>query len=132
MVVLCVLLVLYTDHLVPEGVYARVSGYRVLIVGCGEFPEDKAHGHHVLYAVVAVRGVMERSLLVNDAYGGLMRGEFHLLYVLYPVHNRRVELHGALDRCLGVKLRGEGYFKEYLLHHVGAVFALELELLATK
>ena len=55
-----------------EVVDAVVGGYCVFVVFGGEAAEDQGDGDHVLDAVVAVGGVVEGSLLVDDADAGFV------------------------------------------------------------
>ena len=56
------------DALAPEG----VEGDGVVVVFGGEAAEDEGDGDHVLDAVVAVGGVGERAVLVDDADAGFV------------------------------------------------------------
>jgi hypothetical protein len=59
--------VLDAVDLVAQQIDLRVRGDRVLVVCGGEPAVEQRHRHHVLDAVVAVGGVVERALLVDDA-----------------------------------------------------------------
>src|SRR5712691_4278600 len=74
-------LVLDADHLGAQRVDARIPGDIVFIVGGGQVALDQTDGDHVLDAVVAIRRVMERSLLVDDADRRFVRHDFDLLDV---------------------------------------------------
>ena len=80
-----VALVLDADHLGAQRVDTRVPGDVVFVVGGSEIALDQADGNHVLDAVVAVGGVVERSLLVDDADRGFVRDDLDFLDVGKPV-----------------------------------------------
>src|SRR5208282_5868280 len=85
---------------------------------------------HVLYAVVTVCRVVQRTLLVDDADSRLVGGDLDFIYLVYSVLHNRVELHCTLHSSLRVELRREGYLKEHVFHHVRTVWPLELEFIA--
>ena len=68
------------------------------------------HGDHVLDAVVAVGGIVERALLVDDADARLVRADRDLLDVVGGLAQPRelaVQRHRGFDRGLRVELRRE-------------------------
>lgn len=84
---------------------------------------------------LSVGEVVERTLLVNDADGGLLGANADALDVVGGLaHSLELVVHGVcgLDGGLGVELGGEGDLEEDVLHDVRAVGALELERLALK
>ena len=81
-IVFCELLVFAHRHLVTQLVDARVAGNGVFVVGGGQAPEDHRHGDHVLDAVIAIRRVIERPCLVDDANAGLLRFDNDLVDVV--------------------------------------------------
>ena len=123
-------LVLNDGHLRAQGVDARVGGDLVLVMVGGERTEDEADGGHVLQAVVAVGGIVERTGLVDDADGRLVRGEFDARDPVEAILDERVEFEGAFHGGLRVKLGGEGDLEEHVLHHVAAEGAGESHRLA--
>lgn len=126
-------LVLNTLHLVTESVDAGVSGDLVCVVVSGQTAVDKGNGNHVLNAVVTVGVVVERTLLVDDAKSGLLGADTDVLDVvsgLAKVLELLVQSHGSLSSGLSVELSRERDLEQNVLHDVGAVRALELELVA--
>ena len=68
--------VFFDDHLGAEEVDARVGGVESVFVVFGdEVAVEESDGDHVLKAVVAVGGVVQRAALGNDADGGFVRGD---------------------------------------------------------
>ncbi len=124
------LLVLHTLHLFAQCVDTGVGRNIVLVVGCREPAVNERHGDHVLDAVVAVGGVVERPFLVDDADGRLVGADHDPLDLVKPVLDLRVQLHGALYRRLGMELGGERDLEQHVLHDVRAVRPLKLELVA--
>ena len=93
-------------HLRPQDVDARVGGHMVFVVGGGEPTEDQRDGRHVLQAVVAVGRVVQRSGLVDDPNGWLLRVDEHALDVVQPVAHGGMQLHGRFDGRLRVEQLG--------------------------
>ena len=65
------------DARAPDG----IAGDGVVVVFGGEAAEDQGDGDHVLDAVVAVGGVVERALLVDDAHAGFVGADGDAGYV---------------------------------------------------
>src|SRR4030095_12060646 len=63
-VVFCVLRIFDTDHLLTERIDAWIFCRGLLVVIRGERAEYQPDGGHILNAMIAVRGVVERTLLV--------------------------------------------------------------------
>jgi hypothetical protein len=59
-------------HLEAQRVDARIGGLLVLVVLGGQRAVDERDGDHVLDAVIAVGGVIQRAGLVDDADGGFL------------------------------------------------------------
>ena len=82
--------------------------------------------------MVAISGIGERAFLVDDAQAGFVRtnGDGANGGGVQAVRGQlRVELHGAFDGGLCVKLGGVTDFEQHVLHHIRTVGALEFELL---
>ena len=80
--------------------------------------------------MVAVGGVVQRALLVDDAdarFVGADRDATDIVSRLAARLEQRMDLHGAFHRGLRVELGGEGDLEQDVLHHVAAVGPLELE-----
>lgn len=128
-------LVLNTLHLLSEGVNSGVGGDLVSVVVSGKSAVDKRNSNHVLDAVVSVSVVVQGTLLVDDSHGGLLGSDLdggNVIGGLAKLLELLVEQHGRLAGGLGVELSGERDLEENVLHDVGAVRSLELELLAAK
>src|SRR5882672_9153308 len=129
-VVFAELLVLDAGHLVSQTIDAGIARDVVLVVRRREAAEDERHGDHVLDAVVAVRRVRKRSLLVDYADRRLVGPDPDFLNVFSRFAARFHLLKDGqrrFGRRLGVELGGEGDLEEDVLDHVAAVGALELE-----
>ncbi len=72
-------------HLRAQRVDARVGGDVVLVVGGGQPAVDQRHRDHVLDAVVAVGGIVQRALLVDDADRRLVGADHDLLDLVEAV-----------------------------------------------
>ena len=74
-VVFRILRVLDADHLGAQRVDARIARDRILVMIGGELAEDQANGDHVLDAMIAVGGIVQRPGLVDDADRRFLRGD---------------------------------------------------------
>ena len=61
--------------------------------------------------MVAVGIIIKWSLLINDTNRCLMSTDCDFFYIGDPLSDHGMQLHGAFDRCLGMKLSWEGDFK---------------------
>ena len=61
------------DHFGAEGVNPRIGGGRVLVMVGRERAKDEADGGHILQTMIAIRRVVQRPGLVNDAEGRFVR-----------------------------------------------------------
>ena len=108
----------------------------VFVVGGGEAAKEQRNGDHVLHAMVAVGGVGERAFLVDDAQAGFVGADgdfFDDVGGRFPrCIEPRAQFHGGFDGGLRVKLGRIADLEEHVLHHVGAVRALEFEGLAAE
>jgi hypothetical protein len=76
-------------------------------------------------------GLFERALLVDDAdAASWVRIVIFLMSAMRSCRPAGCRDHRALDRGLRVELGRERDLEEHVLHHVAAVGALELELVA--
>ena len=125
-----ILAILPDLHLGAQRVDPGICRDAILIVGGGQPAEDQTDGGHVLEAVVAVRRVVQRPALVDDADRRFVRGEFNPLDLVQPVFDRRMQLQRTLHRRLGMELRREGDLEEDVLHDVAAERTAELDRLA--
>jgi hypothetical protein len=138
MVVLGELRVFHTGDLLAQRLDELRGGglAAVGVVFSGEAVESKHGGDHVLHAVVAVGEVVHGlQLLVDDADAGLVRAVDDVRDVVRALaHGREllVQVLGGFDGGLRVELGWVGDFEEHVLHHVGAVGALEVEFLAVE
>ena len=80
--------------------------------------------------MVAVRGVVERAGLVDDAHAGFLGLDDDLLDVVDAVLDGVMQGHAGFDRGLRVEFRRVGNLEQHVLHDVAAVVALEAELIA--
>ena len=99
----------------------------------GQLAKDQRVRDHVVDRVVAVGEVVQRSLLVDDAHGGLLRADADALDVrggLALRLERRVDRVRGLDGRLRVELGRVRDLEEHVLHDVRRVRDLELERLA--
>jgi hypothetical protein len=115
----------------------RGGGFAAVAVVFGDQAVESEHGgDHVLHAVVAIGEVVHGlELLVDDADAGLVGAVDDVRDVVGALaHGGEllVEVLGGFDGGLRVELGGVGDFEEHVLHHVGAVGALEVELLAVE
>ncbi|MNC17041.1 hypothetical protein D3C75_649060 [compost metagenome] len=120
-------------HLRPQRVDARIGSHVVLVILGHQPPMQQRDGHHVLHAVVAVGGVMQRPLLVDDADAGLLGTDRDVLDVL-DLPPQRAQLMVQQDRCLHrrlpVELGRETDLEQHVFHHVAAERAAEGKRLA--
>ena len=86
----------------------------------GELAEDQTDGGHVLNAMVAVGGIVQRPGLIDDADRRFLGGDHDLVDLLDAILHLIVQLEGALDRGLRMKFGGKRNFKQHILHHVRA------------
>src|SRR5204862_3223922 len=114
-----VALVLDADHLGAQRVDARVPGDVVFVVGGGEIALDQADGNHVLDAVIAIRRIVQRTFLVDDADRRLVGDDLYSFYFVEAVPDLRMQLDRGLHRGLRVELRRKGDLEQHVLHHVG-------------
>src|ERR1700704_822175 len=127
-----VALVLDADHLGAERIDARIGGDSVLVVGGAETAFDQADRHHVLDAVIAIRRIVQRAFLVDDADRRLVGDDLYSFYVVEAILDLRMQLDRRLHRGLRVELGREGDLEQHVLHHVGAVAPRKPERLAAK
>ena len=66
-IVFRVLRIFDADHLGAQGIDARIARNRIFVVIGGELAEDQTDGGHILNAVVAVGGIVQRPGLIDDA-----------------------------------------------------------------
>lgn len=97
----------------------------------GALEED--HGDHVLHAVVAVRGVVQRALLVDDDHGGLLGLDADVGDILSRIEVPRAQ--DVADLLSGFDARGTVPFdgvdlEEDVLNHPALERARKLELLS--
>ncbi|MNI30814.1 hypothetical protein D3C73_846730 [compost metagenome] len=122
--------VFHADDLVAQDVDARVARDLVFVVAGSQAAEQHGHRHHVLDAVVAVGGVVQRPLLVDDADARFMRADRDGLDVVRAFAQRLelcVDVHGAFHSGLRMEFRRERDLEQHVLHHVAAIRPLELE-----
>lgn len=120
-------LVLSDFHLLSQGVNSGVLGEVILVVVSGQVAKDETNGSHVLQAVIAISGVDERTLLVDDANSGLVGLNVDLLDLVQARSNLRVQLDGTFDSGLSMEFSREGDLEQNVLHDVLLEGALELE-----
>src|SRR5690606_26556280 len=84
----------------------------------GEMTVNEPNGRHVLDAVIAIRRVVERSFLVDDPHGRLMRLDNDLLDILQSAGYLWRKCNRRFDRGLGMELGRERDLKEDMFHHV--------------
>src|SRR3546814_3119600 len=65
-------LVFHAVDFVAQGIYARVGGHGIFVIGGGEPSENQWHGHHVLDAVVTIGRIVQRTFFVDDAQAGFV------------------------------------------------------------
>lgn len=128
--------VFFEVDLLPEGLDAGVAGPgRVVAVVArldhGALEEDD--GDHVLHAVVAVRRVVQRALLVDDDHGGLLGPDADVRDVLVRIEVTRAQ--DLADLFGGFDARGAVPFdsvdlKEDVFNHPALEGARELEFLS--
>ena len=124
-VILAPLAIFNAHHFVTQGVDARIRGDTVLVVSSGQVTFKQADGSHVLDAMVAVGGVAQRALLVDDANCGFMCGNDDILDLVDAVPDLIVQIDRTFYRGLRMEFSREGNLEQHILHHIGAVFALE-------
>src|SRR3546814_6951750 len=64
--------VFHAVDFVAQGIYARVGGHGIFVIGGGEPSENQWHGHHVLDAVVTIGRIVQRTFFVEDAQAGFV------------------------------------------------------------
>lgn len=137
-VVLGELWVLHTLDLLAEGFdERRLSGLAAIsVVVRGQATEHEHGGSHVLDAVITIGVVVHGlELLVDDANASLVCAVgdgFDVFGALAHLLELVVETLGGLDGGLRVEFGGVGDLEKDILHHVAAVWALELEFLAAE
>ena len=99
--------VLANFHLGAQQVDAWIVGHGVLVVRRGQTTEDQRHRHHVLNAVIAIRGIGERPGLVDDAHARFLRLDDDALDERELVLHLRMQRQRAFHRGLRVELRRE-------------------------
>src|SRR5277367_3485735 len=82
--------------------------------------------------MVAIRGIMERPGLVNDAQGRFMGVDDDLLDLAYAVFDRRMQLDGCFHGGLGVEFCRKGNLEQDIFHHVRTERARQFYGLASK
>ena len=92
----------------------------VFVIFRAQFAENQSNGRHVLQAMIAVGGIVEQALLVNNAEGGFVGCQTDAFNFRQAVFDPRMKLDGGFDRGLGVELGGKANFKEHVLHHMAA------------
>src|SRR5471032_3404470 len=132
-IILRELRVFHAFHLRAQGVNALILRYAVFVIRSGQATMDHRHGDHVLNAVIAVGGVIERTLFIDDTNRRFVRADRDLLDV-FDLLTRFRELamqgHRRFHRRLRVEFSWEGDLEQDVFHHVRTVWTLELELVA--
>lgn len=90
-------------HLLSQGVNSGVLSEVILVVVSSQAAKDETDGSHVLQAVIAISGVDERTLLINNANSGLVGLHVDLLDLIQARSDLRVQLDGTLDSSLSVE-----------------------------
>jgi len=99
-IIFVVVRVLNADHFLPQDIDPRIIGNAVLVIGRSEPAEDETDCDHVLYTVIPVRGIVQRSLLVDDTDGGLLGRDINLLDLIELVLHLWMEQQRAFHRGL--------------------------------
>ena len=84
----------------------------------GEFAEDQTDGGHILNAVIAVGGIVQRPGLIDDADRRFMSSDYDLVDLLNAILHLIVQVESRLHRGLRMKLGRKRNFKQHILHHV--------------
>jgi hypothetical protein len=84
-------------HLFPERVDARVRGDFIFVVGGRQPTENEGHRDHVLEAMVSVRGVIERSGLIDDSLSAFLCFNNDSLNISESTCNLRMQFQCCLD-----------------------------------
>ena len=114
-------------HFRAQRIDARIGCHLVLVVAGGERALHQADRRHVLNAVIAIGGVVQRAFLVDDPDRRFVCGDHDFLDVVQAVTHMRMQPDCALDSRLRVKLGGERNLEQDMFHDVGAIRARELE-----
>src|SRR6185295_9205301 len=61
-----VALVLDASYFASKNIYSGILRNIVLVIGGGQAAEEERHSYHVLDAVIPIRRIAERTLLVDD------------------------------------------------------------------
>jgi hypothetical protein len=115
------LLLVDASDLSAKCVNARIGGSSVGVrLGC-EPAEDERVRNHVINVVVAVRKVVQRALLVDDAHGSFLSTNSDALDIVRRLSHffqLGIENVSSLDGGLRMELGGIGDFEEDVLHNV--------------
>src|SRR5204862_231314 len=95
--------VLDADRLGAKRVDPRIDSDAILVIRGGETAEDQGDRDHVLDAMVAIRGVGERTLLVDDADRRFVGADGDPAYRIEPVSDLGMKSHRTFDCGLGVE-----------------------------
>ena len=116
--------ILLHHHPVSKGVDARVGGYFVLVIAGRQLAIEEADGHDVLQAMVAVRRVLQTTLLADDAERGRLGGDLDALDLGNPPVHLREEAERAFGGGLRVELGRKSDLKEYILDDIAPILPL--------
>ena len=73
------------DHFGAQGIDARISRNRILVMIGGELAEDQTDGGHILNAMIAVGGIVQRPGLIDDADRRFLGGDYDLVDLLNAI-----------------------------------------------
>ncbi len=94
-------------HPRAQGIDRRVRGDLVLVVPRRQATEQQRDGHHVLNAMIAIRGVRKGAGLIDDANARLLRLDDDPIDVRDPVLHLRMQRQRRFDSGLSMELGGK-------------------------
>ena len=105
-------------HFAAQRIDTRIARDIFFIVGRSEVALNQTDSAHVLNAMVAIGGIIERAFFVDDADGGFVGGDDDIFDVVQAIFHIRVQRDRAFHRGLRMELSRERNLEQHVFHHV--------------